>query len=464
MARFLSSLFDIDNDWYDTIEFKKPDAFYNAPAPDPWVAWWMGIVLGFLTLLYWYVLRWRPVRQDQEHALHLHPTHLAIRTVIATLSDNDDPTFTLLRLGSQAFLFLGGFQTHYEMTLTVMLIYYFVISCGDSVRVLLAMHSCDTVENLVVVAKKDKALLSKVETKQGKITIDLSAGNVYEDLSRSWVLVVMVFVTQCLLITFFVTDLYKAGTMTTLDGTAKVPIVGTMGSWMIFILGGFIQAVYLLGPKCSFGTSEQNPHFWMQFLISAKHTGAQVTWRDPLYNTECHRVLRPNDAVLWCRFCASHLINGFGFHILVHALPIQVAGQSSLTSVVFRAVGMLYLVDLDDAPGTKLTIQESIPVVPETPTVKFGITDSTMDFEETDQNTTVEKPGMIKKDSMQLQMEETQRQLQSIQKQLASMMEENRKKNEPSESSVSPQLNPYEIAMITGADNGGSRSIAPGGK
>jgi hypothetical protein len=187
----------------------------------------------------------------------------------------------------------------------------------------------------------------------------------------------------------------------------------------------------------------------MQLLIIAKHTDAQVTWRDSLYSTECHRDLRPNDAVLWCRFSASHLVNGFGFHISVHALPIQVAGQASLTSVVFRAVGMLYLMDLDDAHGTKLTIQESIPVVPETPIVKFGITDLTMDFEETDQNTAVKKSGisMMKKDSMQLQMEEIQRQLQAIQHQLASVMEENCKGNKPSESSVSPRLSPYEISI-----------------
>lgn len=74
----------------------------------------------------------------------------------------------------------------------------------------------------------------------------------------------------------------------------------------------------------------------------------------------------------------SYLINGVGFHILVHALPIQVAAQSSFTSVVFRAVGMMYLVDLDDTPGYTLTIvqqqddkedtkEDKKPSKPETP-------------------------------------------------------------------------------------------------
>ena len=52
----------------------------------------------------------------------------------------------------------------------------------------------------------------------------------------------------------------------------------------------------------------------------------------------------------------SFIINGIGYHILVHALPLQVAVQTSLTGVVFQAVGMMYLVDLDDTPGYKLTI------------------------------------------------------------------------------------------------------------
>lgn len=52
----------------------------------------------------------------------------------------------------------------------------------------------------------------------------------------------------------------------------------------------------------------------------------------------------------------TFLVNGFGYHILVHALPIQVAGQASLTGVVTRAIGMMYLVDLDDTKGLTLTI------------------------------------------------------------------------------------------------------------
>lgn len=96
----------------------------------------------------------------------------------------------------------------------------------------------------------------------------------------------------------------------------------------------------------------------MQLLLFMKATGSKVTWHDPtVEQTEC-RFLSAGDWRVWVRFLMSFLINGVGFHILVHALPIQVAGQGSLTGVVFRAVGMLYLVDLDDSPGYTLTFTD----------------------------------------------------------------------------------------------------------
>ena len=105
----------------------------------------------------------------------------------------------------------------------------------------------------------------------------------------------MVFITQVILIAFVIIDVWRAETMTAHDGTSKVPIVGTLGSWLIYLLGIFMQVVYLLGPKTNFGTSEQNPHFWVQLLLSAKGTGAQCKWYDEVYDTDKIMQLRPND-------------------------------------------------------------------------------------------------------------------------------------------------------------------------
>lgn len=119
-----------------------------------------------------------------------------------------------------------------------------------------------------------------------------------------------------------------------------------------------MSCVYILGPKTSFGQSEQNPAYWLQLLMIAKKVGAKCTWYDPVANVTKERYLRSNDSHIWGRFFMSFLINGVGFHILVHALPIQVAYQSTLTGVVIRAVGMMYLVDLDDTSGYVLTLVE----------------------------------------------------------------------------------------------------------
>jgi hypothetical protein len=114
----------------------------------------------------------------------------------------------------------------------------------------------------------------------------------------------------------------------------------------------------LLGPKTNYGQSEQNPAYWIQLFIAAKKTGAKITWFDPVENDTKTSNLSPGDFRIWVRFALTFLVNGVGFHLLVHALPIQIAAQTSLTGVVIRALGMVYLVDLDDTAGYTLTIVE----------------------------------------------------------------------------------------------------------
>jgi hypothetical protein len=96
----------------------------------------------------------------------------------------------------------------------------------------------------------------------------------------------------------------------------------------------------------------------MHLLIAAKKTGARITWFDPVENRTMTRTISPGDLRVWVRFVMSFIVNGVAFHILVHALPIQIAAQSTLTGVVIRALGMVYLVDLDDTSGYTMTIVE----------------------------------------------------------------------------------------------------------
>jgi hypothetical protein len=156
-----------------------------------------------------------------------------------------------------------------------------------------------------------------------------------------------------------VIDIYGAENYKCPDGS-KCRILSTMGSYILYVLGIFMACVYLLGPKTSYGQSEQNPVFWLQLFVGAKKTGAKCTWLDPIANETKERILTSHyDIRLWIRFIMSFLINGVCFHVLVYALPIQVAYQTTFTSVVLRAVGMMYLVDLDDSTGFVLTLVES---------------------------------------------------------------------------------------------------------
>jgi hypothetical protein len=127
---------------------------------------------------------------------------------------------------------------------------------------------------------------------------------------------------------------YNAQTVPCRDRSSNCPTVGTFGSWGLYVLGVFMACVYLLGPKTNFGQSEQNPAFWIQLLIAAKN-GDKISWFDPVQNQTFYSTLSLNDGSLWARFYMSFLINGLGFHLLVHALPIQgplVSRQKGLLS------------------------------------------------------------------------------------------------------------------------------------
>jgi hypothetical protein len=307
----------------------------------------IGGAFSAIGIIYFY-LRLQRIRKSVDESGPVG-WNLVIRCWISALIDNDDPGYTIIKMAAQSFLFLGGLQLNYQAAFTAILIVFGLESLGDSARVLLALGRYSSIDELVVTSTDLKKVTKGVA--------QIKPSNVYEDISRRRSVVTMVFVTQCILIAFVVTDIYDTDTQSCRDGSSDCPIVGTLGSWGFYVLGIFMACVYLVGPKTSFGQSEQNPAYWLHLLLSAKSTGSKVVWTDH-NGVPMTWELAPGDWRLWLRFFMSFLINGVGFHILVHALPIQVASQSSFTGVVFRAVGMMYLVDLDDTPGYTLTVVE----------------------------------------------------------------------------------------------------------
>ena len=359
---------DCDNglldDPYNRLAFKNPLAWYNARAPSVWFTW---LVAGLFTL----IACIQYGQRVQEYRSHIVGSNIRwsvrLRTLISAFIDTNDPWFVVSKFTAQSFWFLGGMQLDYEIAFVGMMVVFCLESVLDSLRVVIAYQESASLEDYVPTSDY------YIKPKNSK-AIELQPVDVYEDLSRPYMIVVMVFVTQALLIGMVIVDFYHTTTFTSMDGTAGVPVVGTMGSYVFYILGIFLALVFLLGPKTNYGTSEQNMSFWLQMLLTAKQTGACASWKSPTSKKIKHYSLAHNDWRLWLRFVMNFVINGIGFHVLIHALPIQVCSQGSFTLVVLRSVGMMYLVDLDDTAGCVLTLFEGEGTTPvETPS---AITDA----------------------------------------------------------------------------------------
>jgi hypothetical protein len=117
-----------------------------------------------------------------------------------------------------------------------------------------------------------------------------------------------------------------------------------------------MACVFYIGPRNSYGQKEQNPTFWLKLFLMAKGHSSVLTWKDPVTEQAHTLALKSNDFRIWLRFIMSFIVNGIGFHFLLHVLPIQVAGQATIIGVVFRAIGMIYLADLDDSAGSTMTL------------------------------------------------------------------------------------------------------------
>jgi len=163
--------------------------------------------------------------------------------------------------------------------------------------------------------------------------------------------------------TFQLTDIYyseqiiESGFVTEEDVEVKH---GSLRAWLFYVLGTVMACVFLVGPKTGFGQSEGSPVYWIHVFLAAKNTGATIKWYDPVKNKWHERVWTSRGVRVWLRFIMTFLINGYGFHMLLHSLPLQVSSQESLTGIVAKAIGMMYLVDLDDSVGKEITITEKV--------------------------------------------------------------------------------------------------------
>lgn len=127
------------------------------------------------------------------------------RAWISAFIDNDDPVYTITKMCAQSFLFLGGIQHDYQLTFSVMLGFFALESTLDSWRILLAFQGAHSLSD-VVLASTSLAYTVKgnKEKSMHREMVQLKPSNVYADLSRDKLVVIMVFLTQVILIAFVV--------------------------------------------------------------------------------------------------------------------------------------------------------------------------------------------------------------------------------------------------------------------
>jgi len=124
-------------------------------------------------------------------------TSILLRVCIACAIDTDDALYTIVSFGASSFLFLGGIQLNFKWTLLAMILTYMVSSVGETVGILIAYHNTPSVAALVPTSDIMASRLRHAKP-------ELNPSSVYEDLGRGTAIVVMVFVTQVILISFVV--------------------------------------------------------------------------------------------------------------------------------------------------------------------------------------------------------------------------------------------------------------------
>jgi hypothetical protein len=120
------------------------------------------------------------------------------RAMISTAIDSEEPVYTIFSFSASSFLFLGALQVDYRTSFLIMLGTFAVTSLGDSVRVILAFRNATSIADAYVSSGLMESTLRTAATTELKPT------NVYEDLGRGRIIVIMVFITQVILITFVV--------------------------------------------------------------------------------------------------------------------------------------------------------------------------------------------------------------------------------------------------------------------
>lgn len=182
-------------DIYRLVDFES-NATFNEPAPEPWISLLIGCVFLLLSIVLW-VRRIISISKRIGQEKYSQGS-VRFRTWITAYIDNDDPLYTCTKMACQSFIFLYGLQMNYRMAFSIMLGFFALESTCDSLRIWLSFREADSIDEVIVTSKA-----VRTELRKHPLTV-LEPNNVYEDLTRGTVIVLMVFITQTILVSFVV--------------------------------------------------------------------------------------------------------------------------------------------------------------------------------------------------------------------------------------------------------------------
>jgi len=190
--------FETAHDVYETITFYNPNAIYNRMAPSVTFTLTLGATLLAVLVVMWYVRY-----QNKMNAISLEQRTywMSVRAMISAAIDNDSPIYTMVKICAQSIIFLAGIQIDYHLAFIVMIVFFTVESSLDSFRTLLCVYEYKDHHELVLTSER-----MRLDVDTTADVTKLNPTNVYEDMSRDGYVVVMVFITQLLLITFVVSS------------------------------------------------------------------------------------------------------------------------------------------------------------------------------------------------------------------------------------------------------------------
>lgn len=176
-------------------------SIYNRPAPAEWISFLIGGIFSAIGFVYWVirVLRLKKVVGDAYTA------NTRTRAWISAFVDNDEAPYTICKMYAQSFLFLEACNTimnwHSRWCWAFSpsnRLWIRCESCWPFIRPRLCRMSCSPLALLRLPCETPKKRSMHQEM------VQLKPRNVYEDLSRDKLIVVMIFITQAILIAFVV--------------------------------------------------------------------------------------------------------------------------------------------------------------------------------------------------------------------------------------------------------------------